>query len=206
MSRPLLITDCDEVLLHMVSILGVWLKESHDIDFALKTPDFAGAFRRSDGSALESDEMWPLFDSFFGTEMHRQTMIPYAGDALKAIGEHAEIVVLTNLTEDCRARRIDQLAALGIHHRVMCNQGGKGDPVSRLVAEYQPSVTVFVDDLASHHRSVAKTVPEVWRIHMIGDPEVARIIDPSPDAHARIDDWREAERWILDRFAAGVPA
>ena len=28
----------------------------------------------------------------------------------------------------------------------------------------------------------------------------------SPHAHARIDDWRAAEAWIGDRFAAGEPA
>ena len=35
MSRPLLITDCDEVLLHMVAHFGAWLDEAHDLDFAL---------------------------------------------------------------------------------------------------------------------------------------------------------------------------
>ena len=38
MSRPLLITDCDEVLLHMVRHFGVWLRESHDIDFDVAGP------------------------------------------------------------------------------------------------------------------------------------------------------------------------
>ena len=36
MSRPLLITDCDEVLLHMVSHFADWLDEAHDIDFGLR--------------------------------------------------------------------------------------------------------------------------------------------------------------------------
>ncbi|MFW2829153.1 HAD family hydrolase [Sphingomonas sp. ID0503] len=206
MSRPLLITDCDEVLLHMISHFSSWLNDEHEIALEITRPDFVDAFKRADGSVLAHGEIWPLFDSFFGTEMHRQTMIPHAGDALAAIGEVADIVVLTNLTEDCRFRRIDQLATLGVHHRVICNQGGKGPPVKRLLAEYQPSVAVFVDDLAGHHRSVAEDAPEVWRVHMIGEPDVAAVVPAAPAAHVRIDDWREAEGWILNRFADGKHA
>ena len=38
--RPLLITDCDEVLLHMVSHFDAWLDEAHNIDFAFERGDF----------------------------------------------------------------------------------------------------------------------------------------------------------------------
>ena len=43
MSRPLLISDCDEVLLHMVSHFNDWLGEEHDIDFAFESGEFDGA-------------------------------------------------------------------------------------------------------------------------------------------------------------------
>ena len=36
MGRPLLLTDCDEVLLHMVAHFQDWLGEAHAIDFASK--------------------------------------------------------------------------------------------------------------------------------------------------------------------------
>ena len=39
--RPQLITDCDEVLLHMVRHFGVWLGETHEIDFTPHAGDFA---------------------------------------------------------------------------------------------------------------------------------------------------------------------
>ncbi|MEA3040839.1 MAG: hypothetical protein QOC65_328, partial [Sphingomonadales bacterium] len=35
MSRPLLITDCDEVLLHMLVHFGEWLDEAHGCDLRL---------------------------------------------------------------------------------------------------------------------------------------------------------------------------
>lgn len=69
------------------------------------------------------------------------------------------------------------------------------------MAEHGAPVAVFVDDLAVHHESVAKHAPDVFRLHMVAEPSLAPKVPPAPHAHARIDDWREAERWILERFA-----
>ncbi|RYD54455.1 MAG: HAD family hydrolase [Sphingomonadales bacterium] len=205
--KPLLITDCDEVLLHMVRHFGAWLGEHHDIDFSLNGGDFANSMtRRADKSAVEREEMWGLLGGFFPGEMGRQTLVPHAREALAKLAEIADVVVLTNLGDHCRDHRIAQLAEHGIEHRVECNQGGKGDPVAKLVAEFGNPVTVFVDDLPVHHESVAKHAPQVHRLHMVAEPDLAPSVPPAPHAHARIDDWREAEAWIAARFAAGLTA
>ena len=208
MSRPLLITDCDEVLLHMVRHFGTWLGEAHDMDFSIPHGDFDKRITRRNGGGepLTTDEMWALLGGFFPAEMHRQTLVPHAAEALATLGEGADIVVLTNLTDQCRQPRLDQLAAFGIRHRVECNQGGKGRAVAALVAEYAASVTVFVDDLESNHASVARHAPGVHRLQLVAEPELAPTVPTAPDAHARLDDWREAQGWIAHRFAAGVPA
>lgn len=201
MKKPLLITDCDEVLLHMLSHFGAWLGEAHAIDFEPANHDFASALRRRpDGVVVPTDEVWPLLDGFFATEMHRQTLVPHAREALARIGEVADIVILTNLGDHCHEGRVAQLDAVGIRHRVLCNQGGKGRPVADLIAEYDPSAAVFVDDLPHHHESVARHAPDVWRLHMIAEPSLAPHVPPAPDAHARIDDWAVAVDWVLERF------
>ncbi len=205
--RPLLITDCDEVLLHMVKHFGTWVRETHDIDFTPDGADFANSMRRrSTGETPTQAEMWSMLGGFFPSEMHRQTLVPHAAEALARLSEVADIVVLTNLLDSCRTARIDQLAAFGIHHRVECNQGGKGAPVARLVAEYGHPVTVFVDDLPHHHESVARAAPDVWRLHMVAEPALSPGVPPSPHAHARIDDWQDAQAWIAARFDAGIAA
>jgi hypothetical protein len=205
--KPLLITDCDEVLLHMLRHFGSWLDEAHDIDFRPKGSDFTDSMRRrADDSFVQGEAMWGYLDGFFPGEMARQTLVPHAREALAALAEQAEIVVLTNLKDHCRSHRIDQLATHGIAHRVECNQGGKGAPVAKLVAEFGSPVTVFVDDLEHHHESVAKHAPGVHRLHMIAEPNIAGQVPQAPHAHARIDDWREAQAWIEARFAAGLTA
>lgn len=205
--KGLLICDCDEVLLHMVKHFGVWLRETHDIDFAIEGGDFASSLTRRDGGpAPTRDEMWGLLDQFFPHEMGRQTLVPHARDALAALSKVADVVILTNLGDHNRAPRIAQLLGHDMDYRVETNQGGKGDPVARLVAEFGDPVTVFVDDLAVHHASVAQHAPGVHRLHMVSEPTLAIHVPPAPDAHARIDDWQVAERWIADRFAGGTPA
>ncbi|MBX9814286.1 MAG: hypothetical protein A4S12_04860 [Proteobacteria bacterium SG_bin5] len=199
----LVICDCDEVLLHMVRHFGVWLRERHDIEFDMAGGDFARALKRADGSFVEREAMWALLDGFFPAEMERQTLVPGAAEALATLSAEAEIVILTNLGDHCRDARIAQLARFGISHRVVTNQGGKGDPVARLLAETGASVAVFVDDLAVHHESVARHAPQVHRLHMVSEPELAPHIPPAPHAHARIDDWAAALPWIIARLAHG---
>jgi hypothetical protein len=201
--RPLLITDCDEVLLHMVAHFQAWLDEAHGIDFAFETGDFAGALTdRSSGEVLDKERVWPLLGSFFEGEMHRQTLVPGALDALGRVGEVADIVILTNLPDLAHGWRVEQLAAHGIAHEVVCNQGGKGGPAREIIARHGAGKTVFVDDLPVHHASVAKHAPEVWRLHMVAEPRLAPAVPAAQHAHARIDDWPSATDWIIERLAA----
>ncbi|HYZ47315.1 MAG TPA: HAD family hydrolase [Sphingomonas sp.] len=207
MTRPLLVTDCDEVLLHMVSHFRTWLGEVHGVDFDLSEGDYSRAVRRrATGEPLPREQTWPLLNGFFETEMHRQTLVPHAREALAEIAGYADVVVLTNLLDVHQERRVEQLSALGIQHRVLCNQGGKGTPVLQLIEEYRPAATVFVDDLAIHHASVEKAAPQVFRLHMIAEPELAAVMPPAPSAHARIDDWAEAKDWIRTRLTSGLDA
>jgi hypothetical protein len=202
MSRPLLISDCDEVLLHMVSHFDAWLAEVHDIRFAFETGSFGGAMtNRTTGAVVEEARVWPLLEQFFREQMHRQTPVPGAIEALGRIGEVADIVILTNIGDEAHPWRVEQLAAHGIHHEVVCNSGGKGVPARAIAERYGATRTAFVDDLPVHHASVARHAPEIFRLHMVAEPRLAPAIPASPDAHARIDDWPTAADWILERLA-----
>lgn len=207
MTRPLVITDCDEVLMHMVVPFAEWVDAEHGVLFRIEDASFAGALKRKEcGTPLEAAEVWPLLDAFFRGEMARQYPIPGALEAMAAIAEQADIVVLTNVGPDHQQARIEQLALHDFHAPVIGSRGGKGEPVRRLIEQYQPSVALFIDDLAGHHHSVAQEAPDVWRLHLVGEPAIADKIAPAKHAHARIDDWAAAQDWILARLAENVPA
>ncbi|MGQ0559271.1 MAG: HAD family hydrolase [Sphingosinicella sp.] len=200
MSRPLVISDCDEVILHFIGHFAEWLGESAGLTFLLDAPGFAGAVRDRDGLVVPEERVWTLLDLFFEREMHRQNVVPGAAEALAEIGRHADIVILTNIGDEYQANRVAQLEAFDIRHRVLCNRGGKGRPVMELIGEMQPRSALFIDDLAVHHRSVAEHAPGVWRLHMIAEPRLAAMTPPAEHAHTRIDDWNRALPWILERL------
>lgn len=206
-ARPLLITDCDEVLLHMVVPFAQWCDEERGVLFQMEDASFARALKRKEcGTPLEAEEVWPLLDSFFSHEMHRQMPIAGAIAALQRISDVADIIILTNVGPEHQQSRTAQLSALGIDAPVIGSRGGKGDPVARIMAERQPSMAIFVDDLPQHHSSVMEAAPDVWRLHMVGEPLIADKVKPARHAHARIDDWTEALAWILARMEDNQPA
>ncbi|GMN14498.1 HAD family hydrolase [Altererythrobacter sp. MTPC7] len=202
--RPLVISDCDEVLLYMVSHFRDWLDETQGIAFDMEGNDFANALKRKDsGEPVEQKEIWRLLNAFFDTEMARQDPIPGAVEAIAALKEHADVVILTNLLDERREMRAAQLQAVGIDAKVYTNQGPKGPAIAAILDEYQPSHAIFIDDLAQHHGSAKETVPHVTRLHLCGEPGLAPHItcgEKAGHAHARIDSWDEALPWIMNKL------
>ena len=209
MTRPLIITDCDEVLLHMVAPFRDWLDEAHGIDFSMEGSDFGQALKHQQtGDLVEGPEIWRLLNAFFDTEMHRQQPIAGAVDGVAQLAEHADVVILTNLGDHRQATRTAQLRNVGIEARVFTNQGPKGPALQAILDEYQPGHAIFIDDLPQHHGSVAEIAPHVTRLHLCGEPLLAPYIacaHKAGHAHARIDDWASALPWLLARIE-GVPA
>lgn len=203
--RPLIISDCDEVLLHMVVPFRQWLDEAHDIHFEF-TGGFVDALRhKGSGDIVDRQAVWPLLEGFFETEMHRQLPIAGAAQGMARLAERADILILTNIGDTFEAARQEQVRAVGIDYRVIGNRGGKGEPLAKLIADYDPSIAVFIDDLGDQHSSVAAYAPHCWRLQLVGEPELAPIIPASPHAHARIDQWADAVEWIETLLDCGVP-
>lgn len=200
MSRPLIISDCDEVLMHMVVPFRAWLDELHGIHFSF-SEGFERALRHKDsGDPVERERIWALLGAFFETEMHRQMPIPGAVAAMTRLAARADIVIVTNIGEERQEARAAQIHSHGLPYPVIGNRGGKGPVVARLMQEKQPPIAFFIDDLSGNHVSVAQHVPQCWRLQFVGEPEMAPHIQPAQDAHARIDDWADAEQWIAARI------
>lgn len=196
MSRPLIISDCDEVLMHMVVPFRAWLDEQHGVAFS-----FSGGFERAlrhktSGDIVERKLVWSLLGAFFETEMHRQSPIQGAVEAMARLSQRADVVIVTNIGEELAQARADQIHAHGLPYPVIGNRGGKGPAIRKLLEEWEPPQMIFIEDLGANHVSVARHVPQCWRLHMVGEPELAPHVETARDAHQRIDDWERAEQWI----------
>jgi hypothetical protein len=204
MAKPLIISDCDEVLLHMIVPFGEWLEETQPVSFKLIGNDFSKAIRdKATGEPVPPEEIWRLLGGFFDGEMHRQTAIKGAVSAINTLKDHADVVILTNLHDRHNGARRQQLLTHGIDARVFTNQGPKGPALQAIMDEYQPSKAVFIDDLAQHHGSAAEMVPQIDRLHLCGEPTLAPHITcgfEAGHAHARIDTWEHALPWLLSRI------
>ncbi|MBX7494167.1 HAD family hydrolase [Qipengyuania sp. 1NDW9] len=200
MSRPLIISDCDEVLLYMVAPFKDWLAETQGVEFRMSGNDFSQALRWQDsGEVLAPEQIWKMLGGFFDTEMHRQNPIPGAIEGINTLAEEADVVILTNLVDKRQEMRREQLAGHGLNARVFTNQGPKGPALQNILAEYRPSKAIFIDDLAQHHRSARETISEITTLHLCGEPMLAPHIDcahTSGHADARIDSWDEALPWL----------
>ena len=202
MSRPLVVTDCDEVLLHMIRHFRDWMGEQHGVHFDLGGNPFAGDFLLPGRSEpLSYEEKWQFLDAFFDEQMGRQTAIAGAVDAVAELQREADVVVLTNLQDRFNAARAAQLRAHGFATRVVTNKGPKGAALKRIVDDYAPSRAVFIDDLAHHHASAAEVLPDISRLHFCGEAAIAPHVPCAftlGHAHARIDTWDEALPWLLE--------
>ena len=209
MSRPLVVTDCDEVLLHMVRHFRNWLESTQDVDFDMTGQNFARSMKRRDSKEpMGEAEMWDLLWRFFDSEMHTQTVIEGAVDAIAELQRVADVVVLTNLADERNAARTRQLREFGINARVYTNQGPKGAMLSRIVHEHTPSQALFIDDIAGHHASARDIAPQVHRLHFCGEPALAPHVPcayEAGNAHARIDTWAEALPWVLETLHGDQP-
>jgi hypothetical protein len=207
--RPLIVCDCDEVLLHMVVPFRTWLDEEHGIFFDFASPFEEALRHKHSGSAVGRTLLWELLGGFFQTEMHRQTPIVGALEAMHALRARADLIIVTNIGEEQAAARAAQLRAVGLDAPVIGNRGGKGPIVTQLMADRAGSLTIFVDDLENNHSSVAAHAPQAWRLQLVGEPEIAPHAPTAADAHIRIDDWATALTWIearLDEQDAAAPA
>lgn len=200
MTRPLIVCDCDEVILHMVVPFRDWLDEAHAIHFDFAN-GFADALRhKNTGDSLDPADVWPLLAEFFRDHMHRQRPIEGAVEALGRLSADADLVILTNIGAELGEARKRQLCAVGIDAPVIGSRGGKGRPLAQLLAERGDPPAVFIDDLAEQHASVAEHAPDVARLQLVGEPEMAPHARTAPEAHTRIDRWADAEVWIRERL------
>jgi len=192
--KPLLILDCDEVILEFASPLARWLRDARDIDLQFRSFALVGNLHHiATGEPVAAADFPALLDSFFEHGQHLQAPAAGAIEALTALSRDADLVVLTNIPAAWRDIRLDILKGHGLDVPVHANDGPKGRMVKELAENRR---AVFVDDLPPHHTSAAKHAPDVGRLHMVADATLRGLIPAAPDAHARIDSWDEAQHWI----------
>jgi hypothetical protein len=192
--RPLLVVDADEVILRFVDGFDRFLN-SGGLYLDLTSYRLHGNVkRRDDGKPVLDVEVTALLDEF-RRELDSLELVEGAAEALAALKPRLDIVVLTNISPAQAAARQRNLAAHGLDLPLVANSGLKGPAIKALTA-HAGRPCFFVDDIPQNLASAAETVPEVWRIHLIGDDRLKPLLPPAARAHLRAENWADAERFI----------
>ena len=198
--RPLLVTDADEVLVHFIAGLDGFLAR-HNLRLDLVSFAITGNVRRANGEALSAHEVAELLTIFFETETERLDPVEGAAEALAALSERAQVLVLSNLPQAQLEARARWLARHGMDYPLVANIGLKG-PALRWLAERAGEPVFFIDDIPHNLASVAETAPQVYRVHYVANPRLAAVVPPSLQSHRRTQSWPETRAFVEDQLTA----
>ncbi|HEX7776429.1 MAG TPA: hypothetical protein VF449_07855 [Parvibaculum sp.] len=196
---PLIVTDCDEVLMQFLVGLETYL-ETQGLWLDLTSYALTGNIKHRDtNEVFDASGMPELMKGFFATSTHALLAVPGAADALKALSGRAQIVVLTNVPFTEKETRAKSLAAQGMDYPVIANKGLKGGAVKKLAGMVEAPV-FFLDDIHHNIASVAKAHDASHRLHFIADKRLAKLMGQSPDSHFHTTEWAEAHDFIAARL------
>lgn len=190
-TKPLMICDVDEVVVHFTSAFenflderGLWLDPA---SLALN----GNVKKASDNSTISQHIVEMLIDEFF-VERTR-TLKPIAGaiDALTTFGQTANIVMLTNLPHFAKSDRTANLQELGLSFPIITNSGPKGPAIKHLATLTKGEI-VFVDDSPGFISSAYEYAPHVHLIHFLHDHRFAAHTPHYDFVSLRTSNWAEA--------------
>ena len=198
-NRPLIISDADEVLLQFMRQFEIYL-DRNDMWIDLSSFRLQGNIKYKGSDEAVDMTNRNIIDDFFAAETLNFSPVEGAAEALNALSKEAQIIILTNLPLAQKSERQINLSKHGMDYPVIVGSGLKG-PAVKSLGEKINAPLFFLDDIPHNINSVAEYVPTSGRIHMIADPRLSKLIGAAEGASARIDQWQEAQAWILDKLA-----
>lgn len=196
--RPLVISDADEVLLQFMRQFEIYL-DRNDMWIDLSSFRLQGNIKYKGSDEAVDMTNRNIINDFFAAETLNFSPVEGAAEALNALSKEAQIIILTNLPLAQKSERQINLSKHGMDYPVIVGSGLKG-PAVKSLGETINAPLFFLDDIPHNINSVAEYVPTSGRIHMIADPRLSKLIGAAEGASARIDQWQEAQAWILDKL------
>ena len=189
--RPLLILDVDDVVLEFIRPFPNFLKAR---GFGLTLASFrltGNIAEQATGRLVEQAEVTALLDDFFHTQADWQSITDGAAEALSALGDRAEIVMLTAMPHKHRAVRRAHLDALGLNYPLLTTEMAKGPAVAKLRGGKGRPIA-FVDDQPPNLVSARHSVADAHLFHLMADNSLREFLPPIPDDIVVVQDWPEA--------------
>jgi len=201
-SRPVIVSDADEVLFAFMADFETWL-DTQGYRFVWGTFSLTENIRhKATDRALVQREVKLLLSGYFADRTEHVPPVDGAADALAALSSMAQIVVVSNLPITNREARANALARAGMPYPVIANIGSKGATVAAIAARTGRPL-IFLDDGPNQIASVGEAVPDSLRLHFVSDARLGRLIGQAKGSHHRVDRWPDA-RAIIEAAIGNV--
>ena len=201
-TRPLVITDADEVLFNFMVGLEDFLG-SLDLYFDWSSFALSGNIRRiADKEPIEQEEIGILLSDFFDQRCAVLPAVEGASEGLSDLKQHAQIVVLSNVPPKYATKRREGLCDKGMDYPLIANVGSKGEVVRYLTRDLEVSA-YFIDDIPHNHSSVNEHASHVHRLHYIADHRLSNLLGPAEHSHTRLYNWPEISAHIIRHIETG---
>ncbi|MCO6051983.1 hypothetical protein NGM99_19525 [Mesorhizobium sp. RP14(2022)] len=192
--RPLLVVDVDEVVLEFVTPFGNYLA-SQDLDLGLdKFALHGNIFARGTREAIADERVTALIDEFWDVQADWQQLALGAPEALAALSNDAQVVLLTAMPHRAREHRRKHLESLGLPYALLTTERAKGPAVAQIRNGSRP--VAFVDDIVRNHLSVRDTVPDAALFQLMAHGGLRALMGEIPAGITAVADWEEAQPLI----------
>lgn len=197
--RPLIVTDADEVVAYFIAGLERFLeRQGHWLD--LKSFAITGNIRQhGSNEAITREKVQDLLAEFFTTDTELLDPVDGAAEALLALNNRAQIIVLSNVPPSALEARQRWLRRHGMDYPLVANSGSKGLPL-RFLASRISAPVFFLDDLPPHLDAVAEQASSVCLLHFIADKRLAALVGPANSCHMHTSHWPDARAFIEARL------
>jgi len=174
-TRPLLICDVDEVVLHLVDPFAKLLDE---MGFVLRTHSFqltGNIFNKETGDEATQEDVWRGLDQLFKEQNHRQNIVDGALEGLNGLSRNMDILFLTNMPHPYRELRIDHLKNLGLNFPLVTNTKSKVPAILEQVRDGTKAIEIF---------------------HFMANDDFRNLVPPIEQARVSTGDWSVAVKSI----------
>lgn len=196
-TKPLLICDVDEVIVHFTRDFEHFIA-AQNLSLQANSLALAGnIYLKGNPEPIAAEQVVELIDTFFVERTRNMKPIMGAIDAIKTISKTANIVFLTNLPHTAGDDRRANLVHMGLEYPVITNSGPKGPALHNLAARTKSPV-VFVDDSPAFIKSANEHAPHIHLVHFLQDERFAPHAPAFDFVSLRTNNWTTAQAHILD--------
>lgn len=187
-SRPVLVCDVDEVVLHLVDPFEQVLEEN---GFYLKNHSFrltGNVYHRETGREATQEEVWAGLTQLFDEQDRRQSLVDGVVDNLNALSEAVDIVFLTNMPHEFRDIRRKHLSNHGLDFPLITNSRSKV-PAIKHIKRHCPLPVGFIDDTPKNLEQVRDNFEDVHLFHFMANEAFRELAGAVEGVRFSSGDW-----------------